>query len=72
MPAYDPVKKCESTPVLRQLNVESAAKRRNFRNAERQRLQALEEIQPQITRTERQHVNIFIKVCCLYVNLIVF
>lgn len=43
------MKKCENAPVLRQLNVESAAKRRDFRYAERQRLQNLAEV-----KTERK------------------
>lgn len=53
MPSYDPVKKCESTPVLRQLNVESAAKKRNFRYEERQRIQALSHVKQEISKVEK-------------------
>lgn len=59
--AYDPLKKCETAPVLRQLNVESAAKRRDFRFAERQRLQSLDHVatsRKAAQSTEREMVNI--------------
>lgn len=61
MPSYDPVKKCETATVLRQLNVESAAKRRNFRIEERQRLSNLTEVKTEIKRFEKEKVKFLSK-----------
>lgn len=37
MPTYDPQKYCEANPILRRIDTESAATRRNFRISERHR-----------------------------------
>lgn len=42
-PAYNPTEVAKANPVFRQLNVESARKRRDFRYEERLRISALEE-----------------------------
>lgn len=55
MPTYNPEKKCETAPILRQLKVESAAKKRNFRMEERQRFAALTHAQTEMNRVEREN-----------------
>ncbi|KAG5865836.1 hypothetical protein JTB14_032848 [Gonioctena quinquepunctata] len=47
VPTYDPQKYCESKDILRHIDVESAAKRRDFRVAERKRLGQYTNIQVQ-------------------------
>lgn len=66
VPTYDPVKKCETAPVFRELKVESAAKKRDFRIAERERLQSLIEVTTEVKRVEREKVIFY---NCLWYKL---